>query len=158
LLTDVMRFRRVAGAHASCGAVPCEACLAPHLQKVLNAIVQRRPITFVLPAFPGKSPNPNKVLGPLPDTAERLALEFLEHLCDRVRKFHAPGARILLCSDGRVFSDVVGMREDDVTDYQNELSRMIEMGLKSVSTFNLDDLFAEQNFTNMREELMRAYG
>jgi pyoverdine/dityrosine biosynthesis protein Dit1 len=159
LLTDVMRFRRLAGAHESCGAVPCSACLAPHLRKVASAIAQRKPVTFVLPAFPGKSPNPNKVLGLLPDMAEQRALEFLGHLCERIRKYHAPGARIILCSDGRVFSDVVGMREDDVTAYQREISRMIAtLGLTSVSTFNLDDSCSGQDFSKMRRELMEEYG
>lgn len=154
-----MRFRRVAGAHVSCGKLPCQMCLAPHLQKVATAIAQRKPITFVLPAFPGKSPNPNKVLGPLPDMAEWCALEFLGHLCERIRKYHAPGARILLCSDGRVFSDVIGMREDDVTAYQRELSQMIErLGLSSLSTFNLEDSYPGQNFINMRQELMEQFG
>jgi pyoverdine/dityrosine biosynthesis protein Dit1 len=159
LLTDVMRFRRIAGPDASCGTLPCQSCLAPHMQKVMTAIALKEPITFVLPAFPGKSPNPNKVLGPLPDMAEQLALEFLGHLCERVRKYHSPGARVILCSDGRVFSDAVGMREEDVTAYQRELSRMIErLDLSSISTYNLDDSYEGQNFIQMRRDLMAQYG
>lgn len=160
ILTDVMQFRRTAGPHSDCATIPCPACLAPHLQKVITAIENNAPITFVLPAFPGKSPNPAKVLGPLPDMAEQRALEFLGHLCERVRKLHAPGARVILCSDGRVFSDVVGMDEANVSAYQQEISRMIEeLGLSSkISTFNLDDLFGSQTFTQMREHLMSSHG
>ncbi len=159
LMADVMRFRRVAGHQGSCVTLPCSACLAPHLTKVISAITQGNPITFVLPAFPGKSPNPEKVLGPLPDMAERRALEFLDHLCDRVQRHHLPGARVILCSDGRVFSDAVGMREEDVTAYQHEISRMIEeLHLTSVSTFNLDDLYEGLDFSQMRRELMERYG
>lgn len=159
LMADVMRYRRVAGPHGSCATLPCPLCLAPHLEKVVHAITHNQPIEFVLPAFPGKSPNPNKVLGPLPDLAEQLALEFLGHLCQRIRKYHAPGAKVILCSDGRVFSDVIGMREEDVSGYQLEISKMIErLGLGSISTFNLDDLFAGKNFSEMRIELMAQYG
>jgi pyoverdine/dityrosine biosynthesis protein Dit1 len=159
VLTDVMRFRRTSGPHTDCFASPCQSCLAPHLSKIASAIAQREPITFVLPAFPGKSPNPAKVLGPLPDMAERRALEFLQHLCDRIKRLYSPGAQIILCSDGRVFSDVVGMRDEDVTAYQDELSIMIaELGLTSISTFNLEELYGELSFDQMRSHLMESHG
>ncbi len=160
ILKDVMVFHRMAGSHSGCSAAnPCAECLAPHLPKVIAAIEANAPIIFVLPAFPGKSPNPNKVLGHLPDMAERLALQFLGHLCERVRRVHAPGARVILCSDGRVFSDVVGMIEEHVSAYQSEISRMIEeLGLAPlISTFSLDDLFGGLSFTEMREQLMARH-
>ena len=159
LLADVMQFRRVAGPGGSCATSPCPECLAPHLSQVVAAVAQGRPVTFVLPAFPGKSPNPAKVLGPLPDMAERRSLEFLGHLCDRVRQYHSPGARVILCSDGRVFNDVVGMRDGDVTAYQRELSFMIEaLSLTSLSTFNLDAVYAGLPFEQKRQQLMEQYG
>jgi len=112
-----------------------------------------------LPAFPGKSPNPAKILGTLPDMAERRALGFLQHLCDRVKRYHSPGARIILCSDGRVFNDVVGMRDEDVTAYRRELSRIItDAGFASISTFDLDDVYENLDFDQMRERLMERYG
>jgi len=159
LLTDVMQFRRIAGPHATCTGPSCKDCLAPHLAKVIVAIESNQPVIFVLPAFPGKSPNANKVLGPLPDMAERQALKFLGHLCERVRGFYAPGARVILCSDGRVFSDVVGMQEEHVSAYQLGISRMIEELALShlISTFNLDDLFGGLSFGEMREQLMNGH-
>ena len=159
ILIDVMRFRRSTGLHTDCVASPCEKCLAPHLSKVATAVERREPVTFVLPAFPGKSPNLAKVFGPLPDMAERRALEFLQHLCDRIKQVYQPGARIILCSDGRVFSDVVGMRDEDVTAYQQELSKMIaDLGLTSISSFNLEELYEESGFDQMRGQLMQQYG
>lgn len=159
ILAEVMRFRRFAGSDADCAAADCPKCLAPHLAKVVSAVALGLPVTFVLPAFPGKSPNPAKVLGPLPDMAERRALEFLQHLCDRIREDYAPGARVILCSDGRVFSDAVRMRDADVTAYQDELSRMIAEGnLDSISTFNLDELYDGMSFDRMREQLMDQHG
>lgn len=156
-----MKFRRISGPQTACASSPCQTCLEPHLSKIVSAVEQGLPVTLVLPAFPGKSPNPAKVLGTLPDMAERRALEFLQHLCDRVKQYHSPGARIILCSDGRVFSDVVGMRDEDVTAYQRELSRIIaESGLASISTFDLDDLYEYEglDFDQMRARLMEQYG
>jgi pyoverdine/dityrosine biosynthesis protein Dit1 len=91
--------------------------------------------------------------------AERRALGFLQHLCDRVKRAYSPGARVILCADGRVFSDAVGMRDEDVTAYQDELSEIItEMGLSSISTFNLDKLYEGLSFDQMRAQLMAHHG
>jgi L-tyrosine isonitrile synthase len=159
ILAEIMQFRRSSESHTACVASPCEICLEPHLSKVASAVERGEPAVFVLPAFPGKSPNPAKVFGPLPDMAERHALEFLQRLCDRIERFYPPGARIILCSDGRVFSDVVGMRDEDVTAYQEELSKMIaDSGLTSISTFNLEELYKGLSFDQMRSQLMEQYG
>lgn len=158
VLKTVLLFRRSPNSHESCG-LTCSECQSPHLAKVISAIRNAQPITFVLPAFPGKSPNLAKVLSPQPDMAERLALQFLDQLCERIREIYAPGAHIVLCSDGRVFSDVVGIQEAHVTDYQLELGKMIEdLGLTNISTFNLEDLYEGQDFNQMRRELMHNFG
>jgi L-tyrosine isonitrile synthase len=158
ILSEVMRFRRSVDPAESCSS-QCRSCFAPHLQKVMFAIMLGKPVTFVLPAFPGKSPNPAKVLGPLPDMAERRAFMFLGYLCERIKKLYAPGAKIILCSDGRVFSDVVGMRENDVTAYQDEVDDMLEeLDLPNISTFNLDDLCGGRDFVDVRRILMEQYG
>ncbi len=159
ILCDLMQFRRRSGPHSACSSAACPQCISPHLSKIIYAISRNLPVLFVLPAFPGKSPNLTKVLGVLPDMAERKALEFLQHLCDRIKKYYSPGAQIILCSDGRVFSDVVGMRDADVTAYQSELSKIItESGFTSLSTFDLDDLFRGQSFDQMRAHLVEQFG
>jgi len=166
ILNKVLEFRRSDSNHSTCDQT-CQSCQSPHLSKVIAAIQLAKPITFVLPAFPGKSPNLSKVLSPLPDMAEKLALQFLQQLCDQIKNVYAPGAKIILCSDGRVFSDIIGMHENNVTDYQRELDNMItELDLTHVSTFNLDAL-AEENkteedngkdFIQMRRQLMKDFG
>jgi pyoverdine/dityrosine biosynthesis protein Dit1 len=76
-----------------------------------------------------------------------------------VRHIYEPGAEIIICSDGRVFSDVVGMPDTNVTAYQNELAKMIQdLRLSHISTFNLDDLHANMSFDQLRENLMLRYG
>ncbi len=158
ILNTLLQFRRAVNSHSTCDHT-CSSCQSPHLLKVISAIRNEKPIVFVLPAFPGKSPNQSKVLGPLPDMAERLALQFLQQLCDRIKEVYAPGAEIILCSDGRVFSDIVGMQESDVTDYQHELDNMItELKLKNISTFNLDHLGKGTDFKQMRQELIENFG
>jgi pyoverdine/dityrosine biosynthesis protein Dit1 len=159
IMLNVMRFRRIAGSKKSCATSTCEACLKPHLRQVISAIDAQQPIVFVLPAFPGKSPNPAKVLGALPDMAEQISLAFLNNLCQQIQKIYSPGARVILCSDGRVFNDVVGIRDTDVTHYQRTLLLLIQkISLTSISMFNLDDVYSGLEFNQMRNQLMAQHG
>jgi L-tyrosine isonitrile synthase len=159
ILAEVMQYRRFSGPEKKCGTSACQTCVDLHLSKIISAVELGLPVTLVLPAFPGKSPNLTKVFGPLPDMAERRALEFLQQLCDQIKQYYSPGAQIILCSDGRVFSDVVGMRDEDVNAYQSELSKMIaELKLVSISAFSLDELYNDISFAEMRALLMKNYG
>lgn len=159
ILTEIMGFRRVSKSLELCDNADCETCTSIHLPKLISAIEFDEPIKFVLPAFPGKSPNLEKVLGAQPDYAEELSLQFLGSLCEKIKLIYPPGIKIILCSDGRVFSDVVGMKESDVTNYQAKLGEMIErLGLKDISTFNLDDFYEELSFNQMRAGLMKSFG
>ena len=46
------------------------------MPRIRAFIENEQRIEFVLPAFPTKSPNTNKVIGAVPDMAERLSLIF----------------------------------------------------------------------------------
>ena len=159
ILSKVMEYRRYPKDSSICKEAACQSCASVHLPKIIESIREGKPIVFVLPAFPGKSPNTEKVLGRLPDHAEALSLVFLDNLCNEIEDLYAPGAQIILCSDGRVFSDAVGIRESDVSAYQKELTNIIgELGLSNLATFNLDDFYHDMSFNQMREELMKSYG
>lgn len=158
IVYELMIFRRVPESPHSCIDIECFNCSSPHLPRIISAIEKKNPITFVLPAFPGKSPNPEKVLGPLPDLAEQLSLQFLGSLCQKIKQIYSPGVKIILCSDGRVFSDIVGMKEYHVGAYQAEMDKLIqELKLQDISTFNLDNFYQGYDFMQMRDELMNNY-
>jgi pyoverdine/dityrosine biosynthesis protein Dit1 len=159
ILAEVMNYRRTYKSKHVCSESGCPSCSSIHLPKILMAIEKHEPVPFVLPAFPGKSPNPEKVLGHLPDQAEVLSIKFLGLLNQKIKRLYPPGIQILLCSDGRVFSDVVGMEEDHVTAYQSELRNIIfSLRMDSISTFDLDDVFGEASFSMMREKLLHRFG
>ncbi|HSP77369.1 MAG TPA: isocyanide synthase family protein, partial [Myxococcaceae bacterium] len=127
--------------------------------RVESFIARGEPILFALPGFPAKSPNRYKVLGCEPDMAEWLALGFLQSLCDRIRSEYEPGARVVICSDGRVFSDLLGIPDADVTRYQTGIASMIEkMGARDLSLFNMEGEFgAGGGFDEMRRKLMERH-
>src|SRR6266436_5615236 len=137
----------------------CDLCLEPHLPLVRRFIGAGLPVHFVLPAFPAKSPNPAKVLGRLPDMAEELSLRSLQDRCMEIQTIHPPGARITICSDGMVFSDLVGVVDSDVNNYGERITQMIEqLHLDSLETFHMQDLYDEAGSgEQMREWLCRHY-
>ncbi|SDM88777.1 L-tyrosine/L-tryptophan isonitrile synthase family protein [Allokutzneria albata] len=147
--------RRLPGEHPE----RCSACAAPHLRKIAAAMATGREIQLVLPAFPAKSPNRAKTLSHLPDMAERVALEFLQSVCDRVERVYPPGARFVICSDGRVFGDLIGVPDSDVTAYRTELLAMIDrIGAERLDVFDLDDVhLGFDDHSAMREHLVTHY-
>lgn len=132
----------------------------PHISSVLSSIIKREPIKMILPGFPAKSPNRGKTLGALPDLAEKHALENLSMLCDRIRAVYTAGAEIIICSDGRVFADLVRIPDKDVTAYGDYLRKYAYTEHGAIfSFFNLDDAFEKiESHEILREELLIHYG
>lgn len=131
----------------------------------LQAFIERgETITCILPAFPTKSPNPNKVLGTLPDMAERLSLSFLNHLCQRIQLHYRPGMRILICSDGHVFGDLIRVSDPAIDAYQAHIEQLIlELGATHLGVFHLGmvagmaEFCANRDFDTLREQLVERY-
>jgi pyoverdine/dityrosine biosynthesis protein Dit1 len=136
----------------------CLDCFQVRQERVDRFVRRDRPIEFVIPAFPAKSPNLAKVLGPLPDLGEYRALSFLQSLCDYIGHFHPPGARITICSDGHVFGDVVGVSDAAVTAYRECLADLItKANFRSLDVYGLDDVFGTMNYPVLRDILERDY-
>jgi pyoverdine/dityrosine biosynthesis protein Dit1/AcrR family transcriptional regulator len=158
ILKQLFRYRRLQSTAGSCAQKPCEQCLALHLPKVRRFVTAGEPIHLLLPAFPAKSPSPKKVIGRLPDLAEEIALTFLQRICDELKEIYPPGVRITICSDGRVFSDLVGVSDKDVTDYGQAINLMLHrLKAGSLDTFSMEDLFETADHTAMRDQLCALY-
>jgi pyoverdine/dityrosine biosynthesis protein Dit1/AcrR family transcriptional regulator len=135
-----------------------EAARALHVQRVQYFVDAKQPIELVLPAFPAKAPNANKVLGRLPDLAEQLALESLASLLSEIAEAHPPGAELIICSDGHVFADVVGVRDADVAAYRRRLEEMIHDLGAPIRVFGLEDAFGPTSPAAARRLLLETYG
>ncbi|GKW22343.1 paerucumarin biosynthesis protein PvcA [Pectobacterium araliae] len=119
-------------------------------------------IELILPAFPVKSPNPYKVLGRVPDMAERLSLIFLNSLCQRIQLYYPPGAHIRICSDGHVFGDLIGTSDETINAYQHEIENLLhELGAIHLSVFNLKDVenmaALTADYDHLRQRLVEDY-
>jgi hypothetical protein len=75
------------------------------LNRVFGYVDKNLPIQCALPAFPCKSPNPNKVGGIMPDLAEHLAMDVLHDFIKEINTVYEPGATMWVINDGHVFSD-----------------------------------------------------
>jgi pyoverdine/dityrosine biosynthesis protein Dit1 len=171
ILRLVLRYQRPS--ELSGCLPPCERCLSHHGARVARYVERGLPVELVLPAFPGKSPNQRKVLGTLPDMAERLSLEFLQRLSCWIAEIYSPGAKIIICSDGRVFSDLVRIKDSDISAYQAGIRDMVNeihatvgrasntnssVGSRPLELFNLDDEYETNDYDEMRRNLVARYG
>jgi pyoverdine/dityrosine biosynthesis protein Dit1 len=155
ILERILRRRRVLPGTPS---APSEAARVLHLPAIQAFLDAGEAVLLALPAFPAKAPNARKVLGKLPDLAESLALESLRSLLDEIGEAHAPGAQLVICSDGHVFADAVGVSDADVAAYRRELQRMIdETGDARIRIFGLEDAFGTKSPAAARKLLEGAY-
>ncbi|RJQ66960.1 pyoverdine biosynthesis protein PvcA [Pseudonocardiaceae bacterium YIM PH 21723] len=130
----------------------------PQLDRLHALVDAGQPIVFTLPGFPCKSPNPAKVLGRLPDAGERLALRFLHDLCTRIAEVYPPGARMLICSDGHVFGDLIGVPDDHIDEYAAELHALIHTErLDSLGLFDLRDVLGATSCADKRGRIDAEY-
>ncbi|MBC6611443.1 L-tyrosine/L-tryptophan isonitrile synthase family protein [Hymenobacter sp. BT507] len=155
----VLRHRKTLRTGPDDPATVDEQSIALQLPKLQYYISQNLPIHLILPAFPAKSPNPHKVLGKLPDLGEEIALTFLQSLCDDIRQVYAPGARLSICADGRVFADLVQVSDADVSAYNEALKQQLQhLGTPDLDVLNLEDLLATNSFDEARAWIVARYG
>ena len=128
-------------------------------EKIERLVAQNASITMVLPAFPAKSPNPQKTIGRQPDLGELMGLGLLNSLCQQIKDIYVPGAETIICSDGRVFSDLVEVSDSHVSQYGEGIKEILaEEGFEFLKTYSLEDIFIERDFDKMRGRLVKEFG
>ncbi|POX56478.1 pyoverdine biosynthesis protein PvcA [Streptomyces sp. Ru71] len=127
------------------------------LRRIAAFVRAEAPVVFTLPGFPCKSPNPAKVLGHLPDQGERLSLRFLHSLCAQIERIHPPGAHVIICSDGHIFGDLIGVPDDRIDAYADELRRLTRPDLSHLSVFDLRDVLGDLSHDAKRAHVHERY-
>ena len=164
IIEVLLKYRRVFVDHAAVQYRPNDqpashrVQLRPQWIRILDYLLGAETIEFALPAFPCKSPNPNKVAGTLPDEGERIALNTLEKMCRDITAIYPPGARVTICSDGHVFADVIGVADETVTAYKDNLKQLIHAeGLTRLRTLDLRDIWGDEEIDNKRLRLEQGW-
>lgn len=160
MITILMKYQRRSTVNAlNCSRLTCPSCQKHPKNIIQQAILTQQPLTLILPAFPAKSANRQKTLSEQPDLGERMGLINLDKLCQSLHQLHQPGVRLIICSDGRVFNDLVLVDNADVEIYQQGLEKIIkEEKLDYLSLFSLDDVYTNLDFAAMRVQLMLDFG
>ncbi|KAJ5309113.1 hypothetical protein PENANT_c020G05821 [Penicillium antarcticum] len=110
-------------------------------EKLKVDIAANQPITMVLPAFPWKNPNQDKVLGDGADLGDELGLARLNHLCEEISAVYPYGARLILICDGPVYNDLVGVPANEFYDYGIQLRNIAHQNrFSSIQFIRLMDL------------------
>ncbi|OJJ46031.1 hypothetical protein ASPZODRAFT_16627 [Penicilliopsis zonata CBS 506.65] len=105
-------------------------------------------VEFVLPAFPCKSSNLNRVSGYAPDKAEEIALRTLWWFTMDVEEYYPPGARITIVSDGIAVADCLGMHDEFADQYFAHLNVLKEEYFPSdprIELISLHQLLEDKN-------------
>ncbi|WP_408096005.1 L-tyrosine/L-tryptophan isonitrile synthase family protein [Peredibacter sp. HCB2-198] len=127
----------------------------PLMKQMATLMMEGRSLKFLLPAFPAKSPSPVKTSGALPDFGEVIALKALNEMCQKISAVYEPGAQVVICSDGRVFSDVVNVSDETIDAYSEGIQSIIrEFNLNHLSTFSLEDLYPNLPGPELRDRLL----
>jgi pyoverdine/dityrosine biosynthesis protein Dit1 len=126
-----------------------------HFEKIHNCVAQNKKIQFVLPAFPAKSRNNQKTYSHLPDLGELEALKRINQMAKNIHEIYPHGVEVVICSDGRVFSDLVGVTEEDVSEYRLAIKNIArDFDLDCLSFFDLEDIYpAQYSYDDMRSAL-----
>ncbi|KAI8624787.1 Clavaminate synthase-like protein [Xylariaceae sp. FL1651] len=124
--------------------------------QIHRALEKQVAIELVIPAFPFKSSNRSKkVLGPLPDEAERLSLLHLNGLCLAIKDATDADTFLTIVSDGITYNDILGVSDQEVWRYGQHLRLMAEQnGCDCIRFARICDLVgADHESERLNEEL-----
>ncbi|WP_018691019.1 L-tyrosine/L-tryptophan isonitrile synthase family protein [Algicola sagamiensis] len=107
-------------------------------------VTQQQPIELLLPAFPCKSINLDKVLGKLPDMGEFLAFKRFVQCIRDIEAVYSPGAKLTIFSDYHTFSDYIQVDLNNHYAYSEKLHTIVEH-------FHASDVINIQNFHHFQE-------
>ncbi|UAA40229.1 L-tyrosine/L-tryptophan isonitrile synthase family protein [Paraneptunicella aestuarii] len=107
-------------------------------------VENKQPIRFILPAFPCKSVNRNKVLGTKPDMGEYLAIKKLVKTIRNIESIYPQGSIVTIFSDYHTFSEFISVDLTHHYQYSEGLKQII-------NSFNASDIIAVTNFQHFQE-------
>ena len=125
------------------------------LKKISKFIHNKRPIEFVLPSFPGKSPNINSSFDGTFGYEEKYSINVIQKMLNDIKNIYPFGAKIYIIHDGHLFTDLSITRSDEeLHRYIAEFRKNINPNIISVS---LLDLTQSKSYSEARNKFKRTY-
>ena len=114
------------------------------LERATRLTLAGEELVFTFPGFPFKSANTqSKVLGHLPDEAERLSIRNLSEMMDEMSEMYAGGCRLVIASDGLPFNQLFRVSDEDTIAYYESMQELIK-GTR-ITMVSMLDLIPEGN-------------
>lgn len=96
-------------------------------EKITKFLKQKKPLKFLLVGFPFKSANTEKkVLGQIPDMAERRSLEYLNGCIHSLKAIYPYGVELVIFCDGIPFCEYLGIPAETVKLYEQGLQKLAQ--------------------------------
>ncbi len=127
------------------------------LQEKIANTPAGEPLIFALPAFPFKSPSPEKTISREPDGAEAESVKFLKGLVDKMEAAYEDKIQLKIYSDGIFFAPIKGVPLTEVTNYSDKLRAMIGKDNPKIKLNSLDKIFPD-NYQEKAAEIVEKYG
>lgn len=94
-------------------------------KQILEFVKNNLPIKIRMIGFPFKSTNiEQKVISNSPDMAERHSLEYLQSILKQLNDIYPKGVQLILICDGSAFSDLLGIPDETIVEYEQSLKRL----------------------------------
>ena len=114
--------------------------------KILYLYKKKEKLNFVIPAFPGKSPNKNSCFSHLPDYTESIAINTLKKFICDIEDIYPYGCRLTIIHDGHFFYYLNITREEkELNEYINTLRECLN---KKILSKTIYDLTSEKDLKN----------
>ena len=125
------------------------------LIKIKEFIINNKTIDFVLPSFPGKSPNINSSFNGKFGYEERYSINIIEKMLSEIKKVYTLGARIFIIHDGHLFTDLgITRTDDELDDYIIEFRKNI---CKEIISISFKDLMECSCYDDARNKINELY-
>lgn len=110
------------------------------INKVDYLYRNKKELNFVIPAFPGKSPNDNSCFSILPDYTEELALKTIKDFMNNVNSCYPFGCSFTIIHDGHFFINLgITRSEVELNSYINEIRKKLPENTESKTIYDLFD-------------------
>lgn len=107
-------------------------------KKVQEAYEKKEKLNFVIPAFPGKSPNKNSCFSHLPDYTENISINSIKAFIKEINKVYKFKCTFTIIHDGHYFIKLgITRSEEELNDYINEIRKSLPRDIKSKTIYDL---------------------
>ena len=125
------------------------------LERATRLTLSGEELVFTFPGFPFKSTNTQtKVLGHLPDEAERRSIRNLDEMMSEMSEMYAGGCRLVIASDGLPFNQLFRVSDEATLEYYAAMQELVK-GTR-VSLVSMLDLIPEGETLAQKREYFEA--